>query len=579
MTIYLTRAVIIITFLAFVVSGQNNQQSQSEKPNTASISGKITINGDPAVGVQVVLTSQGSNDPSTRSTTDADGRYKMESLPSGYYHVEVMSPGYVAQVQGPSLQEEINLQEGKKLEGIDFALVKGGVITGRISDPDDNPLTGLVPDVRRLDEKGQPVPYSLPLITEFDTDDRGIYRIYGLPSGRYIIGFGFDKAPTTRFEQAEQSGTRHYSLTFYPGVTDQSQAKVIEITPGSEITGIDLRFGAKENTFKIAGIMVDAKTSAPSANVIFGYGKLSGGTYEFFEVTSRTDTKGRFKIEDLRPGKYFLKVMDETRPIFSDAVEVDLTNGDVEGLEVKVHAASIISGVVVSDGVPDGDLSAALQKITLYTTADDQSDRMFNFAEAEFRNDHSFEMKDVRPGKEIFNITSSQSGSASMWIEYIEIPNVGRIYSANGPNSENVGARSTAGPVEIAEGQNLSGVRIVVGMATAVIRGQVKFEGGQLPATGHVETRAVLVKTNNQSENAYASAIVDPDGKFVITGLTSGDYQLNIYVFSGVEQPSGPRTKEYVGQNIGHGIQNVSVQNGTTTQVTVTVKLTTPGKP
>src|SRR5882724_2919745 len=176
----LVRVALLLLFIHGVPQGQDGQATQSDKLRTASISGKVTLAGEPVSGVRVTLVPN-ENDPAVaRTRTDGDGRYSLDSLPSGYYSVKVRFPGYVAVGHGPNLSESITLQEGKKIDGLDFSLVKGGVVTGRITGPDGDPLTGLIPNLKRIDEKGSPTNDSLPYINEFDTDDRGIYRIYGI---------------------------------------------------------------------------------------------------------------------------------------------------------------------------------------------------------------------------------------------------------------------------------------------------------------------------------------------------------------------------------------------------------------
>jgi hypothetical protein len=56
------------------------------------------------------------------------------------------------------------------------------------------------------------------------TDDRGAYRIYRLLEGRYLVS-------------VEPAKKRHF---FYPGVTSESDASVIEVADESEAGGIDI---------------------------------------------------------------------------------------------------------------------------------------------------------------------------------------------------------------------------------------------------------------------------------------------------------------------------------------------------
>jgi hypothetical protein len=62
------------------------------------------------------------------------------------------------------------------------------------------------------------------------TDDRGVYRIFGLPKSRYLLSAGgYSKGEVGYFQK-----------TYHPNVTDQSQAKVVEVGEGEEITGVNI---------------------------------------------------------------------------------------------------------------------------------------------------------------------------------------------------------------------------------------------------------------------------------------------------------------------------------------------------
>src|ERR1700730_12455 len=171
---------------------QDGPAPKSVHPHPASVSGRVTIGNAPAVGVQVALL-RSDNSPENenniyRTKTDQDGHYLLDSLTSGYYTVQVVEPTMV--VQGEESQgRQISLREAMKLENIDFALVPGGVITGRVTDGEGTPIRDLFPTLKVVNEQGQSR-FFTPDTQEAETDDRGIFRIYGLPPGRYILGFG-----------------------------------------------------------------------------------------------------------------------------------------------------------------------------------------------------------------------------------------------------------------------------------------------------------------------------------------------------------------------------------------------------
>src|SRR6185295_19190434 len=86
------------------------------------------------------------------------------------------------------------------------------------------------------------------------TDDRGIYRMFGLMPGRYNVAAG--RGDTT-FNGQVSAGRSRYTQVFHPDATDQTKATVVEISEGTEATNIDITLGRALQTFTVAGRVVD----------------------------------------------------------------------------------------------------------------------------------------------------------------------------------------------------------------------------------------------------------------------------------------------------------------------------------
>src|SRR6185503_7050296 len=97
-------------------------------------------------------------------------------------------------------------------------LVPGGVITGRVVDSEGQPLIEQHVAVVPADERAQRRPNA----SGVATDDRGVYRIFGLPAGRYKVSVG---------DPNFYSGVRPrvVTQTFYPDVTDAAKAGIVEV--------------------------------------------------------------------------------------------------------------------------------------------------------------------------------------------------------------------------------------------------------------------------------------------------------------------------------------------------------------
>ncbi len=79
--------------------------------------------------------------------TDAEGRYELAELPAGRYNIFVTRNGYVSLQFGQRRPFEsgrpLDVGEAQTVEKIDFALPRGGVIAGRITDELGEPLAGI----------------------------------------------------------------------------------------------------------------------------------------------------------------------------------------------------------------------------------------------------------------------------------------------------------------------------------------------------------------------------------------------------------------------------------------------------
>src|SRR5215475_13843989 len=233
---------IALSILLLVAVSQPSAQTQQRdnRPRTASISGRVTIAGKPAVNAAItiaetdlkpdgVLTAGGldSRIPfSAKARTDGDGRYLVTGLTEGHYDVSVGLNAFIVadSSSNPALGRTVTLDEGEAREKVDFALIRGAVITGKVTDDEGRPLIAKHVWLSPLDEQWRKSFYQRYSPYEMsETDDLGVYRIYGLPPGRYIVSAG------------GEDGSGKFPRTYHPDTIDEKQAKIIEVNEGSEV--------------------------------------------------------------------------------------------------------------------------------------------------------------------------------------------------------------------------------------------------------------------------------------------------------------------------------------------------------
>src|SRR2546422_5422482 len=260
-------------------------QTAETKTGTATVSGRVTLKGEPARGVMVILQTQNQNaSNSPRARTDESGRFNFTGLPAGRYSLSAAAPGYVSpdDTNYPVRGKTLNLADGEKVENVDLEIKRGGVIAGRVTDSQGRPVIEERVNLSKLDANDQPrasffysVDYDM-----YQTDDRGFYRIYGLPEGRYLVSVGYAESPGSA---TITSRREFYPRAFYPNVTSESKAKVIKVSEGSEAEDIDITVPDPKQTYDVYGRVVDASSGQPVTGVevaiggVTGEGRYTGG--------------------------------------------------------------------------------------------------------------------------------------------------------------------------------------------------------------------------------------------------------------------------------------------------------------
>ena len=143
----LTRQIVTVVLTLSISGVQSTARSQAQankKEETATVSGRVTIKGKGASGILVSLRRKDSGSPydrSLRETTDQDGNYRITGVPAGQYVVTPLAPAFVANINSSiSGGRVLQITATEAVEGIDFELVRGGVITGKITDAEGRPI-------------------------------------------------------------------------------------------------------------------------------------------------------------------------------------------------------------------------------------------------------------------------------------------------------------------------------------------------------------------------------------------------------------------------------------------------------
>jgi hypothetical protein len=553
----IVRAVIaglVIFLFSLPVFSQTQTAVKSVKP-LGSVSGKVTIKGKGAPGVAIGLRATDSFNPYEMrqlAVTDQDGNYKISNVGSGSYEVTFGAVGYVA-ADINSRSRSVVMGESENIESVNFAIVRGGVITGKITDADGRPVIQQSvrlfradnPDSRPPQAKTQPRPLS-PAGT-FMTDDRGIYRMFGLLPGRYKVAAGRGEN-TIGGRNVIQLGRASYKEVFYADTTDPENASVIQVSEGSETTNIDIALGRPVETYSVSGRVVDSE-GQPIANVRFSLQRLIGERMEFIPQFLSSNGLGEFTAEGLIPGKYGVVLTPETNSeLRAESTSFDVVDSNVNGITIRMVKGATISGTVVLETENKLALAKLTQLQVQGYVQNPNAPALGSSARASIAGDGSFRLSGLGPG------TASISVGPANGFDQMKGFVLSRI--------ERDGVVQSHG-IEVKEGEQMTGIRLIVNYGNATLRGFVTIENGPLPEGARLFVR--LLKMGEVPNILPPN--VDQRGRFIVDGLPPGSYEVSVSVSGGGLKPRTPVKREIV------------LQDGVASDVNITLDLAAGPQP
>lgn len=529
-------------------------QTPAAAPSTASVSGRVTIGGKGAAGITVVAEiadTPFNNRTVAKTATDDEGNYRLSGLAVGRFTIIPVEKAYVVTAGDTYKQpgQMVNVAENESITKIDFALVRGGVITGRITDLEGHPIIGEKVNVVAKGDSDHPA-VSYLLERKNQTDDRGIYRIYGLAPGSYTVSVGQATGGVNPMVMSSR-----YAKTFYPGVTEEAKATAIEIGEGTEATNVDITPGKSARGFSVSGRVLDAESGKPVASVHIVYSTLNAANQQR-GATSYTfvqsDANGKFRIEGIPSGHYtaFLMASWENSS-YSDGAPFDIADADVSGIEIKVRRGATVEGVAVIENNEDPTAAAHLRSVSLtaYSTDEQSNGAPTSYSLGNINADGSFRFAGLAPGKVRISMTFYAAAAPTKGVQLLR--------------TELDGVDQSEG-LAVAAGAHITGVRLVFAYGTGRIRGEVRVEGGVAPEGSRF--RLSLNSGGNGAHQSSRFIEVDARRRFVAEEIPTGTYQLTLAPGPGIT------TFEPV-------TRTITVTNGTETQVILTVNLTEKAGP
>jgi hypothetical protein len=473
-------------------------------------------------------------------SSDADGKFELNGLQPGAYDISASAPGYV-------LSDSDSKPFYRPGDSVTLTLVKGAVITGKVTNLSGDPVVGAVVraiKVREADNK--PVRTRRDISSEltdslssmlgpYKTDDRGIYRIYGLAAGYYQVAAGGSGG--RGFSMGASGAYDNDAPTYFPSSTLFSAAEVTLHT-GEELGNIDIRYRDNRG-HSISGTVSGAKGSSQQGiSVVLS--RAGSGIVEATTFVIPSGNEKGFAFDATLDGEYFVTAtagsgaMIEGPESMSVSVSpsrhVTVSGADVTGIDLALEPLGSIAGRADFEPLkdpaqrPECKFSRRVRVEELVIGAqsegkrqmDDQSAALLSMFKDTTPNDKGdFIVSFLRPGVHHLSV---QLPTEHLYIRSVALPPAT-------PNGKPIDAAKSG--VIVKSGEKVKGLVVTISEGAAGMQGKVIMGEGKKPPSSKM--RVYLVPSEPEAADdvpRYFEAEVAADGSFSLTNLAPGKYWL-----------------------------------------------------
>jgi protocatechuate 3,4-dioxygenase beta subunit len=549
-----------------------DSQALAQAPATAVIMGTVVVNGtgQPADGVR--LTLSGNELRGSRSAlSDDSGNFAFLALPPGTYTLRATKNGYVSGTYGQKQPGRpgtaIVLNVGQQLKGVTLEVARGGVVSGTIYDEKNRPAVRV--NVRVMQWTWQSGERVLTSSGSGTTDDRGIYRVFGLAPGEYVVNAvppnnpgnmltNEDMQSLARMEELMARGlaaqadmsklvlerdfaaqpnsvnaepVSGYAAVYYPGTPQAGNAQAVKVGISQEQLGIDFQLQRVSLSRVTGTVMVPSGVTAQNVQVrLVETGAMTPGMTQF---NARPSPQGIFTFNAVPPGQYQLSAtvqLPVNRPPMPAGATLMQTKVEMES---QLNASSSRRLWAVADVTVDGsftpNIGLTLQegmtitggvsfdgtapppplnriRLTLAPLGQAMQQAGVNTATATADANGRFTFLGVSPGQ--YRVRTSGATGYAM-----------KSVMADGKDTLDF-------PLEVKPGENLTNVNVEFTDKTTDLKGTLQSQLGQPTA----DFTVIIFPTDSRYwvplGRRIRSARPSTDGKFAFGALPEGDYRI-----------------------------------------------------
>lgn len=271
------------------------------------------------------------------TTTDDQGNYLFSDIPPDEYSIKSDVP---ERLEVENAIRKISLS-AKFCNEHNIVALTTGQISGAVFSHDGKPK-GVEIELVVASEINNRKPRTFLTTSDYQS---GKFEFKNIPPAQYILGQGLGKICDRKIygagKRLHSAGGETYCQprTYYPGVADVSQARLITLTEGEQLKDLDFRLLPTLSERTISGIVVtpDGKPVANATIVLMVTQKEfneSGGI-------TKTDESGRFSLPAYNDLKYWINANIKIKGADKHSEPIELsTNGDINGIKLVVSSSS-----------------------------------------------------------------------------------------------------------------------------------------------------------------------------------------------------------------------------------------------
>jgi len=516
------KARILIFAVAVAVSSATTIHAQSTAkptPETAttklgSISGRVLSDGQAVPNASVTVTRINDTTGAVRYVpTNDNGEFEAKGLDAGVYRLSVAAPGYVSAVTGSTPESYYRVGDS-----VTLTMRKGGVITGRVLDADDEPVVGVrVHAIRIRDEEGKAIAGE----TNPDriTDDRGIYRIFGLRPGVYVvfaggsgsIGFGVN-------------GFDHDAPIYAPSSPRDTAAEIL--LGSAEEKTVDIHYRSEEGHAVTGRVSAPANPNSPWMSIYLA--RIVNGAVDVRMSASQNSSGKGFEFLGVADGDYLLWAQYSTAAgdaLVSDARRITIRGADVAGIELVAKPLATVAGefVLISSNAEAcqgkrrpsfAEMALALRRHPKTSAKEALEIPSFGSGQASADNSGKFIARNLGPGQYDLDV---RFFSRHWYLQ--SIARRDSVVSKDNPTND----LALTG-VTLKSGEAVTGLRVTLAEGAASFSGKIETPESQ-PIPPNLTVYLVPADKDKYDDvMRYFSSRTDADGLFAFEQIPPGQY-------------------------------------------------------